>query len=611
MLKNRGKTIIISLLLIIELSLIFVGTAIIGRNTNNMVLKSLYDENAKYLPYYIERYSSKDVFNKNDLSIMTDDRVKELKKAAIIDDYNVVYDYFYGAYSNINYDDNIYPYINGTDIPKVINNGVLEISDDFIKNYSMSLYGRLPNNYDEIVITKFIFEQYRLRGYYSNKEITNIYSYDDLIGKELQITDTKIQATKNVKIVGILDTGFDVEKYNDLIDKKPYKSKKLLELNKALDDILLHGIENVYYVKEGFMEEVLINSVDKVVLSNNDNNTVSFNKVASIKTSDKKIYYFGEKNTTNGIVLPLPSSSNEYLELLEIAKRYVTNFATEHYEEIRNAFVEDGNNDSVSSYVEYIIDSKENKYHKEYNYATIKDKVLNDYIKTLVQENDNSVNFNELLFDHYVKVIGFYNQYDDVDNTPTLYISDDLRSEILHSNNKYRIDRYNLFITKLTYDYETDINHISVQNFDINRLEDASNRSGYREVYKVGLGMTSSLNLLNRKLNVLSYVIIGIVIILAIIIVILLNNYNRLIRKEKHSVLITNLILLGITYLVSTIIYILIAVICNCLVTQRGFHFDIFGFSIVYFMIVLLGAILLNGMGIIFSTINNKQQKEN
>lgn len=121
--------------------------------------------------------------------------------------------------------------------------GFAEIDADAIKELGFKLLaGELPDgSKNEIAVSEYIFEVFKKAEYFDGKTFktekdvqTPVYQkisrVEDLIGKELVMDGT------TYKITAVIDTGFDIERYSGLTEKKENQSKAEALLDMVLYD---------------------------------------------------------------------------------------------------------------------------------------------------------------------------------------------------------------------------------------------------------------------------------------------------------------------------------------------------------------------------------------
>ena len=163
--------------------------------------------------------------------------------------------------------------------------GFADINEDIIKDMNFRiLAGALPDaNKDEIAISEYIFEIFKKAKYTdgttkikdaNGKESLKYYEindYIDILGKYINI------GGKNYWITAIIDTNFDLERYEQLIVKKENKTKaeSLVDyiLASEFDFASRYSYASVIMTGEGFVDK-LIETEPKI--SNITNGYISF-----------------------------------------------------------------------------------------------------------------------------------------------------------------------------------------------------------------------------------------------------------------------------------------------------------------------------------------------
>lgn len=100
--------------------------------------------------------------------------------------------------------------------------GFTEIDQDKLEALNLKLAaGRLPDgDKNEIAVSDYVYESFKIGGYKPNDEskADKISTYDDLIGRTLMLDE------REYTITGIVDTGFDLDRYISLTEEKENKS---------------------------------------------------------------------------------------------------------------------------------------------------------------------------------------------------------------------------------------------------------------------------------------------------------------------------------------------------------------------------------------------------
>lgn len=143
-------------------------------------------------------------------------------------------------------------------------NGFMEINEKKLKDLECTLLaGTLPDGgKDEIAVSEYVFESFKIGGYLTRDgyltdetyKAEKIEKYEDLIGKKLEFDK------KTYTVTGIVDTGFNLERYKSLSEKKPNQSRadQILEyamLNEFWTE-RKYGISSVLMVGDGYVDKM-------------------------------------------------------------------------------------------------------------------------------------------------------------------------------------------------------------------------------------------------------------------------------------------------------------------------------------------------------------------
>ncbi len=240
-------------ILLVAFSLVMFGTSFSISNYNSLVYEERILNGIGYDSFVI--YKSE---KKNDkITYQTTITKSEVESININNNAK-----FQGVISN---SDNKKYFINYPDYHKIYNNmiseyisGVTYVSSELIDSNNYELYGRLPLNDDEIVITDYFYQSFKEYGYYdqANNIIIECPSKDDILNNEFSLhLNGTFGDEKKYKICGILDTNFDYARYEVL---KDYNT------NDTYDDSIMDSIRSYkscsfhslgFISKESFMKE--------------------------------------------------------------------------------------------------------------------------------------------------------------------------------------------------------------------------------------------------------------------------------------------------------------------------------------------------------------------
>lgn len=150
-------------------------------------------------------------------------------------------------------------------------NGYGTVNDKILKEMDMSvLAGVLPDGTkNEIAISDYIFETFKKAGYFDGKTYTKnakgeqkpvytkINSYGDIIGNELKMDD------QSFKITAVINTGFDIKRYESLAKAKKNQSKadKLVDfvLYNEFNSSVTYSYASVMMVGDGYVDKLIAN----------------------------------------------------------------------------------------------------------------------------------------------------------------------------------------------------------------------------------------------------------------------------------------------------------------------------------------------------------------
>lgn len=197
--------------------------------------------------------------------------------------------------------------------------GAIEGKVEDITKYG-SLMGEYPKAYDEIVITEYVANGFVKGGYkdVTTYEKTTISSVSEIIGKQVRIDD------KLYKVVGILDTHFNYDRYKSLNDNNQ-NGLAMMMLRSELEDLQRASVHTLAFMKEGFYQNAKDNlfinsrSMDYYINFNSkDEDKSSYlyvEKVGCVDDFDNIVYYDSSKTTLNKKEIILETTDINSLEL--------------------------------------------------------------------------------------------------------------------------------------------------------------------------------------------------------------------------------------------------------------------------------------------------------
>lgn len=191
---------------------------------------------------------------KNKISVASYNDLQKLKDKTGIVFQGVVNNYYSKGYSY--YDKKVIN--NGEYYSKDID-GALPATQEFFDTLGYKLYGRLPKNDKECVVTKYIYEKMSIAGLV----IKNIDTREDIIIYPKEIADIQSFLNKNVHlnsmltgepavIVGVVDTNFDPDGRFDA-----FKNDIKFDMNDTKSYYLYREFQN--YIKYGYFNLEFVN----------------------------------------------------------------------------------------------------------------------------------------------------------------------------------------------------------------------------------------------------------------------------------------------------------------------------------------------------------------
>jgi ABC-type lipoprotein export system ATPase subunit len=235
--------------------------------------------------------------------------------------------------------------------------GIIEIDQTFLNESQFELVGRLPLDETEIVIPYHLYESYQAWGFDDGVKV-NITSPYDLLGR-------KINDSKNYTVVGVLDTKFYADKYQQLFDERVTDEVKRT-LERELDMISSGSLHTYMYVYPGFIEDYLDQQPDDVLIyeyaqiaiyngtknnpsdmNNSDAELIDGRVIRKINSYPKHTYFINDFSASslsdNQVILPLRLFRTYYFEELENnfdallqtqKEEVISKYAETHYDEI-------------------------------------------------------------------------------------------------------------------------------------------------------------------------------------------------------------------------------------------------------------------------------------
>lgn len=247
--------------------------------------------------------------------------------------------------------------------------GAMVITDSMLSKLKLTLIaGELPTEDHHIVITKRIYEHFVEFGLKVVDSRIAIDSYDDIIGLNIDFV-----SLGNLIITGIIDTEFNIEKYEVLFDGS--------NISPLLREILSHelaavngSIHEMVFISPALSSQInsRLNTdyvfpaqyVDSVELSSELSvNPNSIAKIQSVDYEDLDVLWInGHSELSNDTILLNYDYVRSFINIVTLLFRsdqLIESFVSHHYTEIQVQF----ENEQTITYQEYIKTSESNIYH--------------------------------------------------------------------------------------------------------------------------------------------------------------------------------------------------------------------------------------------------------
>ena len=357
---KKVRFLIAILLMTISLSAFGLSSSLVLFNKTNSVLNHMEDNDLNYLSYHkaLDYEIDGHIFSQN-IGFDEND-IANLQKYSLS---NVLpkYSYFEQKIVNINQ--------NNSSLYSNVINGFCEINKQIITDFDFELFGTLPSNDNEVVITDYIYQVFKKDGYRTPfYERYDINEYNDIIGKEIQLSAYEDFDEYDIfKIVGILDTKFN----DDLFKEKDTETTGVSdELNDQMRKYFNTSLEQTIFLKEGYYKRNIKTYNDSHYLENNgitvNNNVINylnnFNVLSYASPNSENVIYKNGSLDNIGIVLPLVSFETTETHCLNL---YITYYAESVFSTIETAFKNDfGEESTYQTYSSYLIinDYQDSKY---------------------------------------------------------------------------------------------------------------------------------------------------------------------------------------------------------------------------------------------------------
>lgn len=480
--KRVGRLLLSLIISIITFILLGCSESISSYNRINTALSSLYANDVHYLAYKKQLVYQEENGNKNfgaDI-FMDDEEIKILSERLKTNKVNAIYNCeHFGQYTSLSIGNVNYKFLGAI-------SGFIELDEQFLTDYGYELYGKIPTEDDEIVITDLAYLLYKKYGYLVENEVVDIKDKEDMLNKKISsvgFSPFSEEGINTYRIVGILNTHFNIKHYqlleNPLI-KKNNKEKLKAELQACLQDGSTH---NAVYLRKDYYKDHFDGQSFRKFSTNryyiqDSIDATSMDKYA-IKgiIADEQLYqnyqiFWKDKEkklTENEVILPFPITDiNLDVSDNELKNYILERLSSDMEESAKEAFIKDHPSlldifvpHSIAEYILNETKDKDNKYQSGLTYSYF----YNHYIQNkLVQRKS----FAKKLFEgdymrKEVDVIGYYVVEITDKDASYLFTSKEFFTK-LKSEAEYRWNDISYVLTPITHNKKEDLHHLKIVN---------------------------------------------------------------------------------------------------------------------------------------------------
>ena len=349
---KKVRFIIAILLMTIALSGFGLSSSLLTFTKSDAVLKHMEENDLTYLSYQkvldyeIDNHSFSQAIKLSEKDI---DDIQNYTGLKVLPKYS----YFNQKIVNI-HKNNSNLYLNSI-------NGFCEINPQVIEELGFNIYGNLPSNDDEVVITDYMYQVFQRDGYRSpTYEIYEISSYDDIIGKDIQLSAYDNFVEYDVfKIVGILNTNFNENMFGDVDNETAAISYELVN---QIDTYFETSLEQTIFLKEGYYnrniktynEDHYTENIGIIVNNSFISYSKNFNELSYVLPASTNVIYKNDSVDNLGIILPLESFETNENQCLNL---YTIYYAESVFDTIETEFKNDyGEESTYRDYASYLLD---------------------------------------------------------------------------------------------------------------------------------------------------------------------------------------------------------------------------------------------------------------
>ncbi|MBM7453637.1 ABC-type lipoprotein export system ATPase subunit/ABC-type antimicrobial peptide transport system permease subunit [Acholeplasma morum] len=314
--------------------------------------------------------------------------------------------------------------------------GGMVIDDSIMNELGLTkLAGDLPSKFNEVAITKRVFDIMKEYGINDKDTKREIHTYHDLIGFELDYNQ------ETFIITGIIDTHFDINKWiktlkpniNDIYFE--ILNNELNSMNNSIHEALFitqNQLDHQINFKEsvGFIPSSFDKSIDIIQSENTD---YSIEQIKNYNSLSDEVMWLNDtdKLSSGEIILNYNYFMNQINQWDVSTKKnqLIDDFIDNHFDEISNEYIGD-----KVAYKNYIFNSSVNDYHPGMTGEYFTNQARTEMIRALLQVKGNQISFKfipgEIVYSLSIVGVFYSNNYID---SRTIYIDQDLHTTIIEN----------------------------------------------------------------------------------------------------------------------------------------------------------------------------------
>jgi len=401
-------------------------------NADKQIAASFKNTSLPYI-HVLKKDKTEDVEGR--IVLLDDTDIHEYK---MLYEHDSIYPIYTGFSYSAKYD--LYDSIPSYDVYPALYSGAMVIDSNIYSDLGLSIVaGSLPVDINQIAITKRMADHYLTFGMIEDEEKIHITSYDDIIGMSLSYG-----LYGELEIVGILDTFFDQENYEVLLNPdaiSPFQYdllyRELNTINGSIHELIFVSQALGLSIKDNIHNNFVLPTtyqVDVSLSSGFSTTPLDIFNIQSYSHEDLEIMWLNQNDTLNqdGILVSYSYIYNhlDIIQILSLVDQLLDDFIDLHYDEIKDQYEAE----QTISYKDYIKSNISNEYHPGFTSSYFFQQAVLIEIDRLLDETSHSVtlSMNEEPYKAY-EIVGLIKEY----SSPTLntiVLNDQAYQEFINSS---------------------------------------------------------------------------------------------------------------------------------------------------------------------------------